>query len=242
MLRLLLPLVLSLVAFAGEQTIIVQPLAPEQIANLEAEVKRHPDDVRARLLLLMHYRAFPQSGQRARLNHILYFVERLPSNSNASIPLTYVSVADAGDHTRVRQAWMGALRRFPNDDRVLGNAVRFLYRERPQEAEQLLRQAVDRNPANRTRAANLGFLYALHLLGISSPRHTKPRPPPELHQQLHQSAIRGTGTNLQPLRALRRRYRVAQRVPPCRRRGRATTFPRPIRTRRQTQAARSRTR
>ena len=44
------------------------------------------------------------------------------------------------------------------------NAVKFLEREDPDDAERVLRRAVDADPENREIAANLGFLYAMEIL------------------------------------------------------------------------------
>lgn len=194
MLRMLFPLALGLVALTHAQVVgvpdVEQPLTPKQVHDLEQAVQRNPTDIATRLQLLRHYAMYPKAGFSSRLRHSLYFIEHLPADPNASTPLTYVPLRDAVAHNTLRDAWMQALQRFPNEDRVLINAVRFLYREHPQEAEQRLRQALERSPASRTLAANLGYFYVLHILGLSSPADTTSTRLPELHEQLRQSAVR----------------------------------------------------
>jgi hypothetical protein len=98
-------------------------------------------------------------------------IENFPSDPVSASTLTYVPsefgpFADAGDHVTVGNAWTRAVNQFPGNANVLVNATRFLYRENPEEAEQLLSRAVHREPTNRRIAANLGFLYAMDILGM----------------------------------------------------------------------------
>jgi TonB family protein len=157
------------------------PLSSEDIAQLEAKVRANPADRDTRLRLLRHYMTFApsQAGvrspfQAARLGHVLYLIENFPSDPVSASTLTYVRseggpFADAGDHATVGNAWTRAVDQFPGNANVLVNATRFLYRENPEEAEQLLSRVVDREPTNRRIAANLGFLYAMDILGMMSP-------------------------------------------------------------------------
>lgn len=156
------------------------PLAPAEVADFETRVRANPADLDTRLRLLRHYMASApsQAGvrspfQTARLVHILYLIENSPSDPVSSTALTYVPAengpfADAGDHATVRYSWARAVDQLPGDSNVLVNAARFLYGEHPEEAEQVLSRAVDREPANRKIAANLGFLYAMDILGMTN--------------------------------------------------------------------------
>ena len=49
------------------------------------------------------------------------------------------------------------------------NAARFLYVEHPEPAEDLLIRFLDRDRTNRAIAANLGFCYAMDILGLTGP-------------------------------------------------------------------------
>ncbi len=173
------------------------PLSPAEITQWETKLQTNPADKETRLQLLRQYSRFAPSQpgvrspfQAVRLNHILYLVENLPSDSASSSPLTYVPsdtgpFADAADHAAVRNAWNRAVNEHPSDSSVLLNAARFLYQEHPQDAEELLTRMVNQEPTNRSIAANLGFLYAMDILGITSPvGHSRLRPLSE------QSALR----------------------------------------------------
>ncbi|MBC8164391.1 MAG: TonB family protein [Bryobacteraceae bacterium] len=185
---IILPLVLGFLPglLSGQQHIEARlssepPLSPQEIAQLEDRVRANAADRDTRLRLLRQYMAFAPSGpgvrspfQAARLSHVLYLIENVPEDPVSSGIQTYVPsrlgpFASASDHEAVRTAWHLAVDRLSGNPKVLLNAVRFLYPEHPEEAEQLLGRAVDRAPADRKIAANLGFLYALDILGLTSP-------------------------------------------------------------------------
>lgn len=83
--------------------------------------------------------------------------------------------AYAADHEAVRRAWLDAVQAHPKETAVSLNAVRFLAVEDAEDAEQVLRRAMEVEPDNREIAANLGFLFAMELLGLPSlDRDAKP--------------------------------------------------------------------
>jgi TonB family protein len=154
-----------------------QPLmSPEQEAAAEAAVRANPEDVLTRMRLLAQYAAAVSAdpGTRfARLQHILYMIEHHPDTIDATSGLFYVfraggPYADAADHDSARNLWMREADAHPADSRVVLNAARFLFVEDKQDAEQLLRRAVDGDPGNQRLGANLGFLYGMDVLGLDS--------------------------------------------------------------------------
>ncbi len=163
------------------------PRRPAEIAQLEAQVQAHPDDLDARLQLLSAYG--PSAPQR--LSHILYVVEHFPSDPKSSTDLTYVPAANAADHGAVRAAWLRAVDQFPSNSEVTLNAVRFLHREHPDEAEQLLSRAVEANPNDQKLGANLGFLYAVDILGTLGERART-----ELNRSRNPFVLAGAGVAL----------------------------------------------
>jgi hypothetical protein len=150
---------------------------PLDIADLEAKVQANPKDLDSRLLALRHYYDGPvvnPAFRDARLRHILYLVDTHPADPIAGSPMAYVystggPYGDAGDHETVRNAWLRASDANPRNSTVQLNAARFIYREHPDAAEDLLRRALDRQPSDRSIAANLGFLYTMDILGLSTP-------------------------------------------------------------------------
>ncbi len=154
------------------------PMSPEAVAAAEAALEANPGDFATRMRLLTHYaESFPippnddPVKRAARLAHIAYFVEHQPATINAASPLFYVfrsggHYANAADHEMIRGLWIRHIH--ATDSRIVVNAARFLFVENKQEAEQLLRRAVESSPDDRRLAANLGFLYAMQVLGLDS--------------------------------------------------------------------------
>lgn len=202
---MLLGLVVVVAGASSGQTIearlMREPLlSPEQVAQMESSLVANPADREMRLRLLRHYLALAptQAGvrapfQAARLDHVLYFIENAPADLVSASQLTYVPgregpFADAGDHANVRSAWIRAGDRFPTDAAVLMNATRFLYREDPEEAERLLSRVAEQDASNRKVAANLGFLYAMDILGLISPSGGPGGRAPEVRERLREHA------------------------------------------------------
>ncbi len=150
--------------------------SPQEAANLESHVLQNPEDMDARAELLQIYLdTAPAShnddpGRRSvRLQHILYLVEHHPEAAASASKVAYVyrdkgPYANVSDHEAVRDQWLAAVQGHPKNTAVIMNAAKFLETEDPDDAEQVLRRALDGEPENRKLAANLGFLYAMEIL------------------------------------------------------------------------------
>jgi hypothetical protein len=171
--------ILTAVIFAQDVVprILTRPLpSPQEIANLESHVLQNPEDLDARVRLLQLYLDTAPSSLSAdsdrrsvRLQHILYLVEHHPEAAVNASRAAYVyrsggPYANAADHEDVRDLWLAAVQGRARDMAVMMNAVKFLEREDPADAERVLRRALDADPQNREIAANLGFLYAMEIL------------------------------------------------------------------------------
>jgi len=177
---LVLAAMLSAAVLGAQQVTAVirsRPLAsPQEMANLESHVLQNPEDVDARRELLQIYldtapvAPNDDPGRRSvRLQHILYLVEHHPEAAVSASKVAYVygvkgPYANVVDHEAVRDQWLAAVQGHPRDNAVTLNAVKFLEVEDQDDAEQVLRRAVDGDPENRELAANLGFLYAMEML------------------------------------------------------------------------------
>jgi hypothetical protein len=154
-------------------------LGPDDEARLEGRAAAAPDDLATRVRLLRHYWQTPPrldhpARRAARLAHIIYLLERHPASLEAAEPCAYVfrsggPWANGADHEQVRQLWLNQAQARAGEPRVLLNAARFLFVESKQEAEDLLAGALERQPGDARLAANLGFLYALDVLGLDRP-------------------------------------------------------------------------
>jgi TonB family protein len=185
--------------------ILTRPLpSPQEIANLESHVLQTPEDLDARIELLQLYldTAPPSlsvdSGRRSvRLQHILYLVEHHPEAAVSASEVAYVyrssgPYANVADHEAVRDRWLAAVQGHAGNIAVTMNAVKFLEREDQEDAEQVLRRAMDADPQNREIAANLGFLYAKEILGRDLAAHATA----ELEQSSNAIVLAAAGTAL----------------------------------------------
>jgi TonB family protein len=146
------------------------PLSPDEVSRLESDAETNPADIAIRLRLLTHYANIYPAAQAERLKHILYIVENHPAHPAAASSLTYVSpYGGQGDHALVRNTWLRVSADHATNPEIQLNAARFLSRELPVHAEELLATFLNRDPSNRKIAANLGFFYAMGVLGFSSP-------------------------------------------------------------------------
>jgi TonB family protein len=199
--------ILSAVIFGQDVVprILTRPLpSPQEIANLESHVLQTPEDMDARIELLQLYldTAPPSlsvdSGRRSvRLQHILYLVEHHPEAAVSASQAAYVyrssgPYANAADHEDVRNLWLAAVQGHAGNIAVTMNAVKFLEREDPDDAEQVLRRAMDADPQNRKIAANLGFLYAKEILETNLAAHATA----ELEQSSNAIVLAAAGTAL----------------------------------------------
>jgi TonB family protein len=151
--------------------------SPQDAANLESHVLQNPDDIDARIELLQLYLDMAPlppnddpSRRSVRLQHILYLVEHHPEAAVSASKVAYVyrangPYANAADHGAMRDQWLAAVQGHPKNTAVTMNAVKFLNVEDQDDAEQVLGRALEADPENREIAANLGFQYAMEILG-----------------------------------------------------------------------------
>lgn len=178
--------------------------SPDDVAALESRVLQNPEDLDARMTLLRLYMslASPPSPdyparRSLRLQQILYMIEHHPEAAASGSKATYVyrangPYANAADHDAARDEWLAAVQGHPKNTAVLLNAVRFLEVEDPNDAEQVLKSAVDADPANREVTANLGFLYAKEILASDLAAHAAA----DLEQSSNAIVLAAAGTAL----------------------------------------------
>ena len=204
----ILILAASASAVTGQTIAVIgRPLpSAQEMATIESHVLQNPEDVDARVQLLQFYLdtapppAYENPGRRSvRLQHILYLVEHHPEAAASASRAAYVyrangPYADVGDHEAVRDQWLAAVQGHPKNNAVTLNAVRFLQVEDPDDAEQVLRRAVDSDPENREIAANLGFQYAREILFNAPDLANKARA--DLEQSSNAIVLAAAGTAL----------------------------------------------
>ena len=169
------------------------PSLDQEIVNLESRVSANSQDLEARAQLLRDYFASAPEPQvddpqrrLARLDHILYLIDHFPDAPILATPVAYIAAkrgiyANPDDHQVARIHWFSALDSHPRHVAVIVNAVRFLAIEDKTEAEDVLKNSIAADAESRELAANLGFLYAIEILGLESLRvGARPSVEPEL--------------------------------------------------------------
>lgn len=208
---------LVLVAWLGASALGAQTVArilsrpspsPQDVANLESHVLQSPEDIDARTQLLQLYLAtaptlpYDDPVRRAiRLQSILYLVGHHPEAPVCASKEAYVyrakgPYANAADHDALRAQWLSALGAHAGSNAVTLNAVKVLAMEDKDDAETVLRRAMDAQPEDREIAANLGFLYAKELLGPDPSDHAAEHAKDELEQSSNAIVLSAAGMAL----------------------------------------------
>lgn len=192
--RFVLFLLMSLLASAQtrRQTFLAgRALTPEDVAALEAAIRRNPEDLNARGQLLSYYFARGTQGdestaaeaEAARLPHILWIIEhhpesRLAGSIEATIFPAGTRMTGPADYEKARELWLKTVDLHPGDARVLGNAAMFLQFSDRELSAYFFKLAMKADPANPEWPARLGNLYALALVDRVGPMSYGIDPPP----------------------------------------------------------------
>jgi uncharacterized protein HemY len=112
----------------AEESILHPPTA-EEAAELEAQLAADPDDLPTRIRLYSFLANEPvRSGcthvSKRMLSHVLRFVREAPFLPFLTTSTGLVSPEDI-EHGQLQEAWRDALRRFPDNIRVLVHACQF---------------------------------------------------------------------------------------------------------------------
>jgi beta-lactamase regulating signal transducer with metallopeptidase domain len=165
---LFIPALYLTAAARSNQTAVIWPqkdvasLSPIDIANLESDLRTHPEDLKLRMELLVYY---SENGQDLEFtNHLLWFIQNHPEVS--SLPMAQVvfkrkvELSDES-RTQIQQAWEQAVAAHPESPAILSNAAAFLKTTNPERALELLKQAKTLDPPQReSYDRSLASLYA----------------------------------------------------------------------------------
>jgi hypothetical protein len=145
--------------------------------KLETHLAGHPDDLDMRARLLGFYfraalkLAGPEATIAARRRHVLWLIEHHPASEAAGLPQATIDpaghrLADKDGYGQAAKLWIEQAQRHGSDVAVLGNAARFFMLPDKARAEALLKQAQRAAPDDSRWPGQLGYLYALGVLGI----------------------------------------------------------------------------
>lgn len=149
----------------GEWRARAKALTAAEAAALEAHLLEDPTDVETRSVLIIHY--FGRPGERDRHDaHALWLVEHAPESDVLRNPYGLILPAPVGPDlaepavwTRAVAAWRRHLEEDPENLVLLDGAARSLSLSRPEEASELLYEAVRLDPTNPRWPERLGHLH-----------------------------------------------------------------------------------
>ena len=158
-----------------QQGATVSPAVADQ---LEAQLTQQPFDMPARAKLLGYYyyqwmRPGADAARAARRRHILWIIQNQPDSQLAGLMEAAIvpdgsSLADAEGFQQARQLWMLQMDAKKGNPQVLGNLAQFVMLTDKDLAESALKRAVEIDPRNAQWNWNLGYLYAMGMLGVDA--------------------------------------------------------------------------
>jgi hypothetical protein len=165
-------------------------LEPEGATNLEASLRKNPEDLVARRVLLRFYAQRGSrllGGEKALAScrqHILWLIEHHPESEVTGSWEARIDASDAVGNEQARKLWLAQTARPDASPAVLGNAAGFFERSDPRTAERLLLRAQAMDPKGAW-SLRLGKLYASVLLraGSVKPASTNTPDPSEFFAQ-----------------------------------------------------------
>jgi len=159
------PAIMELLAHRANMT-------PADAATIEQYLAGKPNDVAARLRLIMYYFATPQ--KETRLAHIYWLIANHPETAEAEIASSGVtpratSFNTVSDFERAGALWREQTASHPNDEQVLVHAGMFFAQPGgdPNEAERLFLQAHTLHPNTGATIDLLARLYSQAILGLA---------------------------------------------------------------------------
>ncbi len=152
-------------------------LSRDAADRLETSLQSNAEDLAARTKLLGFYArgAMRLIGHDAtiegRRRHILWLIEHHPESevtdlSEMTIDRAGHSLADPSGYEQAAMLWMEAARLHGDSAAVLGHAAKFFQLSDKERAIALLREARRVAPDNPQYAAQMGYVYALAILGV----------------------------------------------------------------------------
>jgi tetratricopeptide (TPR) repeat protein len=153
-------------------------LSVAQVNDLETRLTTNPEDLAARTRLLGYYFASAQrvvgadATRAARRRHIVWMIEHHPEAevttlSEMTIDPAGHPLADPDGYTEAKTRWLAQIDRRQGDARVLRHAARFFRLPDRALAIDLLKQAVRLSPTDADAAGELGYVYAITILGVT---------------------------------------------------------------------------
>jgi tetratricopeptide (TPR) repeat protein len=139
-------------------------LTAQQVAEMEAAIAQHPDDLTARTKLLGYYFMSRHTGAAAKegcRKHVLWIIKNRPEAEIAGTPFCMIdAITDTDGYHDAKQLWVDQTKAHPKDSAIVGHAARFLSIHDRDTAKDLLKQAQSLEPKNPEWSDQLGHWYS----------------------------------------------------------------------------------
>jgi hypothetical protein len=149
------------------QTILVMHLARDitkaQAGELEADLKKKPENLEDRLKLIGYYSWNGQTeNDRQRLRtHVVWVIENRPDHPAAGEAMLRDLPDDNEGNTIILNLWNENLDKRSDDRGVLKNAEKFFFGKDPLRAEQIIHRLAESEPSNPEWPKELASLYRM---------------------------------------------------------------------------------
>lgn len=131
--------------------------------ELEGELRKTPEKIDARLLLVGYYSANARTNaEHARLKeHVLWMIQNHPEHPATAEPSLRDLPDDHDGNSQILALWTRNIELHPDDLAVMKNAEKFFFSKDPAEADQLIHKISAREPDNRQWPTELAQLYRM---------------------------------------------------------------------------------
>ena len=142
---------------------LARNMSKAKVAELEAEVKKDPENIDNRLSLIGYYSWTGQNTvDMVRLRaHVVWMVQNHPEHAATGEPSLRDLPDDPDGNIQIAALWTKNIELRGNDYNVLKNAEKFFFSRNPAEAERILHRLYEKDPVNREWPAELTKLYAM---------------------------------------------------------------------------------
>jgi hypothetical protein len=118
--------------------------------------------------------SYQQAMQHPRMEHVLWVIQHQPQSRLAGSPVASVvprwdAINTRGDYEMAHRLWLAQAAAYPDNPDVLRNAATFFRAEEPVRAEVLFKRALQLDPQNKMRVADLARFYALIIARCDPP-------------------------------------------------------------------------
>ena len=138
-------------------------LSKAKAEQLETDLRKTPDKIESRLLLIGYYNANARTqADRSHLReHVLWIVQNHPEHPATAEPSLRELPDDVDGNAQILALWTKNIESHPDDLAVMKNAEKFFFGKDPAEADALIHRISKQEPNNREWPTELAKLYRM---------------------------------------------------------------------------------